>query len=78
MTHLKLIAAALALGLAFLAGARIQAHIDEQTVTHARENEMQANGQEDECKQALEEARWAIIIDQAAQTNRVPVLPVQQ
>ncbi len=44
MTHLKLIAATLALALAYLAGSTVQAHIDERAVTVAHQNEMQANG----------------------------------
>lgn len=57
MTNLKLAAAAIVLGLAFLAGSTVQAHIDQQAVNLARQNEMQANGLEDECKQVLEETR---------------------
>ena len=57
MTHLKLIAATLALALAYLAGSTVQAHIDEHAVTVAHQNEMQANGLEDECKTVLDQTR---------------------
>lgn len=52
---------AIMLGAAFVSGSAIQAHVDRKAIVSARENEMQANGLEDECKashpftEALEE-----------------------